>query len=284
MSVNSNCALSKKDSNTKSARTMADTASIYSTLAFNGFIFILLLVIFEFLRTRVIDIYAPRSRGSKPTSPPAKKSPFAWIYDVYFLTDDDMLRLAGMDGFVMLRFLSFCTHLSAYCSAGAIVLMPIYFYADGADDSSGIDRVSMANIVPKGTRLWAAFVFAYIFNAVFLRLIHQEYAIFMAARNKFFLGCDLDIPAQMNFTVQVENIPPEFRTSRRLKEFFNRIFPDEVLFATVEVTTPELDRVVAERAALVREIEEAVGECEASHGKNRPVLHLVDGKISYVFF
>eukprot|EP01032_Pedospumella_encystans_P011175 gene11175-13013_t len=82
----------------------------------------------------------------------------------------------------------------------------------------------------------------------------------------------------MNFSVQVENIPVEFRTSRRLKEFFNRIFPDEVLFATVAVTTPDLDRVVAERAALVREIEEAIGECEASHGKNRPVLQLVDGK------
>lgn len=156
--------------------------------------------------------------------------------------------------------------------------MPVYFYANGDDDVSGLDKISMANVDVNGIRLWASFSFAYIFAGLFLYLIHQEYAIFMAARNKFFLGCDEDIPAQMNFSIQVENIPPDFRTSAKLKEFFDRIFPNDVLFATVEVSTPDLDRVIAERNEVVRQLEEAVADYEASDRTERPLLNLVNGE------
>jgi len=48
---------------------MSSTASVYSALAFNGFIFGILTITFEFLRTREVDIYAPRTRGKNPTAP-----------------------------------------------------------------------------------------------------------------------------------------------------------------------------------------------------------------------
>lgn len=95
---------------------------------------------------------------------------------------------------------------------------------------------------------------------------------------KFFLGCDEDIPVQMNFSIQVENIPPEFRTSRKLKKFFEYIFPNEVMYATVEVAIPELDAAVVQRNALVSQIEEAVAEFECSNRQIRPQMKLFGGK------
>lgn len=257
---------------------MAPTASIYTTLSFNSVVFALIILIFEFLRTREIDIYAPRTRGNKPTAPKIHKGFFSWVYQVYSIDDDQMLRLAGMDGFVMIRFLSFCSRMCGYCSVGAIVLMPVYYYARGDEDVTGIDMLSMGNIDANGMRLWASFSFIYVFTCVFLYLIHKEYEIFMAARNKFFLGCDEDIPAQMNYSIQVENIPPDFRTSTKLKNFFENIFPDQVLYATVEVSIPELDKAVAERAAIIAQLEEAVADFESTEESERPILKLVNGK------
>ena len=256
---------------------MAGTASIYTTLAFNSFLFLLLVTIFEFFRTRQLDIYAPRTRGTNPSAPKPQNGFYAWVKQVYYMKDDEILRRSGMDSFVMIRFLSFCSRLCGYASLGGIILMPVYFYAHGEDDVSGLDQISMANVDANGIRLWASFAFAYIFAGLFLYLIHQEYAIFMEARNKFFLGCDHDIPAQMNFSIQVENIPPDFRTSAKLKEFFERIFPNDVLYATVEVSTPDLDRVIAERSEVVRQLEEAIADYEASDRTERPILNLVNG-------
>lgn len=262
---------------------MAATSSIYTTLSFNGFVFVLLMLVFEFVRTRELDIYAPRSRGKNPTAPKPRSGIFQWIFQVYEVNDEDMLRFAGMDGYVMMRFLLFCTKVCSICSIGACVLIPVYYYAAGSDDVNGIDRLSMANIELKGIRLWASLAFMYLFTFIFLYLIHKEYENFMSARNKFFLGFDEDIPTQMNFSIQVENIPPGFRSSSKLKGFFENIFPNEVLFASVEVAMPELDEAVAERNKLVSQVEEAVAEYEAGHRDKRPVMHLLNGnRASYI--
>lgn len=256
---------------------MSDTSSIYTTLSFNGLVFTVIMLAFEFVRTRELDIYAPRSRGKKPTAPKPRSGIFQWFFQVYEVKDEDMLRFAGMDGYVMMRFLLFCTKVCSICSVGACVLIPVYYYAAGSDDVNGIDKLSMANIELKGIRLWASLAGMYLFTFIFLYLIHKEYENFMSARNKFFLGFDEDIPTQMNFSIQVENIPPDFRSSSKLKGFFENIFPNEVLFATVEVAMPELDEAVAQRDLLVSQVEDAVAEYEAGHKDKRPVIHLLKG-------
>jgi hypothetical protein len=258
---------------------MSNTASIYTTLTFNGFVFGALIVAFEFLRTREIDIYAPRTRGQHPTAPEPERGLFGWFTQVYNISDDEMLQLAGLDGYVLLRFLLFCTKLCTICTLGAAILMPVYYYSEGVDDDiNGVDRLSMANVDTRGHRLWGSLAGSYLFTMVFLYLIHLEYEAFMKARTKFFLGCDEDIPAQMNFSIQVENIPPEFRTDRKLKKFFENIFPNEVLFATVEVAMPELDVAVETRNALVAQLEDAVAEYEASRRQKRPQMKLHNGE------
>jgi hypothetical protein len=186
-----------------------------------------------------------------------------------------MFVIAGMDGYVLLRFLKFCCKVGTATSilAGA-VLMPVYYTAPGNKDAYGIAKFSMANIEPNGTRLWASLVFVYVFTLIFLYLIHLEYEHFVIARKKFFDGQDEVIPVQVHYTVQVENIPPEYRNSQKLYEVFDQIFPNEVLFAHVAVSTPRLDATIHKLHAARAQLETAIAAYEASHRRHRPTLYL----------
>jgi hypothetical protein len=240
---------------------------------------VFLLLVFEFVRTREIDVYAPRTRGCNAPAPKPQNGWFSWIRQVYWLDEDQVLEMVGLDGHVMLRFLLFCTKLCSYCSIGSCALMPIYFYAKGDDSVTSIAKLSMANIDQRGDRLWVSFGFMYWYTCVFLFLMHKEYRHFTTARNKFFLGKDKNIPTQMNYSIQVENIPPEFQTSHKLHDFFEAIFPGQVLCATVEVALPNLDAAVSSRNEVVVKLENAIAEFEASECKRRPTLILPNGML-----
>ena len=265
---------------------MSSTASVYTALTFNGFVFCSLLIGFEYLRTRQIDIYAPKTRGKKSLSPSIPYGWFEWILKVYNAEDNEILRVAGMDALVLLRFLLFCSKLTGICSIGSIILIPVYYYTDNNnnDDVTGIDLASMANINPNGIRLWVSFIFIYLFTGIFLYLIHLEYEYFAYQRSQFFLKGDQRIPAQMKFTIQVENIPPEFRTSYKLKQFFEQIFPNEILYACIEVSMPELDNKIKERNEMILQVEDEIAEYEANNREKRPMLKLYEGMYTFYIY
>jgi hypothetical protein len=181
---------------------MSDGSSVAATLAFNGSFCVTLMLLFEYYRCKVVDIYAPRSRGKHPQSDQPVEGFLRWFWQIYAVTDDDMFRIAGMDGYVFLRYIRFCCKVCTLTSlVAAAVLVPLYY--TGRGDSYGMDLASMANIEPGGERLWASFICAYLFTLLFLYLIHVEYGNFVSARQRYFDGQDDVTPAQMHYTVQV---------------------------------------------------------------------------------
>ena len=253
---------------------MAETSSVYATLSFNVFVFVALMIAFEFIRTRELDVYSPRSRGINPSAPQVKRGLFRWILQVYNIDDNEMRELAGMDGYVLLRFLSFCTKLCFLCSIGSIVLLPVYATAPGMWKSSNMDTLTMAAIEFNGNRLWACLLFEYLFTFIFLALIHKEYENFTHARIKYFGLSDRNIPLQVKYSIKVENLPLEYRSSQKLREFFEAVFPSEVVFAHVSVSVPELDRVITERNDVRDALEQVEAAYYSSGRKTRPQLML----------
>eukprot|EP00598_Pedospumella_elongata_P016272 CAMPEP_0185015446 /NCGR_PEP_ID=MMETSP1098-20130426/99839_1 /TAXON_ID=89044 /ORGANISM="Spumella elongata, Strain CCAP 955/1" /LENGTH=812 /DNA_ID=CAMNT_0027544573 /DNA_START=32 /DNA_END=2467 /DNA_ORIENTATION=+ len=252
----------------------AGSPSIFATLSFNGFFFVSIMLMFEYYRNKVVDIYAPRSRGKYPKSVQPREGIFQWFFQIYELDDYDMFKIAGMDGYVFLRFLKFCCKVCTVTSILAgLILIPVYYSGPG-NGVYGIDAFSMANIKPNGHRLWASVVFAYLFTLIFLYLIHEEYEHFVIARKKFFDGQDEIIPVQVHYTVQVENIPAEYQNSQKLYELFESIFPNEVLFAHVAVSTPRLDVTINKLHTARAQLECAIAAYEASHRTSRPTLYL----------
>jgi hypothetical protein len=106
------------------------TASVISTAILNGVVAFIVYALFERCRDQK-EIYAPRLR-EKPHRTP--KSPtlslFSWISDINSVSDDETLKMVGLDAFMLLRFLRFCGMVCGICGVfGVCVLFPVYFTA-----------------------------------------------------------------------------------------------------------------------------------------------------------
>lgn len=124
---------------------------------------------------------------------------------LFFVNDDEILKVSGMDGYVLLRFLHMCAKILSITSLFAlIILLPVYFTGLGNDNVFGINLYSMANLEVGSPRLWASWVFTYVFTFIFLYFIHREYENFAAKRRDFFkFGDEMFIATQTTHTVQV---------------------------------------------------------------------------------
>lgn len=183
----------------------------------------------------------------------------------------------------------FCDSCPSVQSSGFMMQLSSYF-AGGVSGVQGIDEVSMANIRPGGVRLWIAFSWAYAIAYSMLYEISLEYATFANHRRDYLRdeenNTKLTPASQFQYSIRVDNIPPEFRTAQKLKKFFEEHpllnATETVLCATIVRVTPALDRAIALRDAVVAQWEEAVAEYEASEQKKRPLLTLIDGKLMFI--
>jgi hypothetical protein len=254
---------------------MTASSSVWATLTINGIFFVGLMFLFERYRTKVLDIYAPKSRGANPKADKPRPGYFEWVKQLYEINDEQMFNIAGMDGYVFLRFVYFCCKLTSVTGiCGALILIPVYSTGPGMGYVNDLDKASMGNIEQDGVRLWVPFIFVYLFTITFLVLIHWEYENFVTMRTKFFHGEVDIIPLQTQYTVQVENIPREYRTSEKLFELFESMFPGEVMYARVVLHTPDLDKVIAERNSVRDQLERAIAAYEANGRTARPMLDL----------
>jgi len=128
---------------------------------------------------------------------------------LFFTDDNEILKVAGMDGYMFLRFLKTCAKILSTSSLfGLIILLPVYFTGKGNDNVFGINRYSMANLQNQSDRLWASWIFTYVFSFIFLYFFHDEYHNFAVKRKEFFKkGDELFINPQTNHTVQVNTVP-----------------------------------------------------------------------------
>jgi hypothetical protein len=260
----------------------AETSSVIATLTFNGAIGAVIMIVFEFFRIYQLDIYAPKTRkAGGEMLPRIGNYPFSWISKVWHASDDDIIHIAGMDAFVYLRYLKTCFRIILICGIFAVgVLCPLYATTDvnfDDDKVEGITLFSMANIPQKSVKLWAPLIFVYLFTLIFLYFMHKEYENFARARVLYFKGGDAKLPTQLAYSVQVENIPAEYRTSPRLKELFESLFANEVLHTYVATSLTPLDNAIAERKALLVKLEAYIAEFEANGMQARPKLNLLNG-------
>lgn len=236
----------------------------------------------RYFRGKEPEIYSPRLRvlPKESTTRPASGI-FKWIWQVYNVEDRALLLSVGLDGYVFLRFLRMCAIVGGCCSLFAgIVLIPIYFTAAGAEGVSGVELYSMGNIYAGGSRLWASFVAWYLFTGILLYMLHKEYENFVVARQLILKHGDPSVDLQVGYSVVVENIPLEYRSSLKLHTLFESFFPGKVQFAIVSIATDKLAKVVDDRKCLVAQLEGAIAAYENKH--TRPSVKVKKGKPTFL--
>jgi len=263
------CSIGKDDDDSGSLDVYADvwgafitTVTLYGALGLGCFVF------FEVMRSKQ-KVYASRANCLPhriPPLPPPKAG--RWVQHLWGMEDSEILAIAGMDGYVFLRFLGFCLRVcfaSTIMSCGALV--PTYFYSGGTVESL-FGQLTMDNVPPGSRLLYSSAVGTYLLTIGALYAIDCECKFFSKSREEFMISGDPDIPGgnQMMYTCLVENIPKHLRSEAALHRYFDGIFPGQVqgtvvhmnikdsglekTIATADKTCTHLDSLILARDAL----------------------------------
>ncbi len=155
--------------------------------------------------------------------------PFSWVVETLRVSEDDLLHMVGLDGYMLMRYLGICLRVSIFLSFfGCVVLVPVYSHAQ--DTPVNWNRYTLANIptTPGATQLWVPVLFSYVFAIYYCFLMHTEYRNFMAKRLQYLLKGDPDTPIQTYYTVMLEHLPSQLRTASQLFDYFETLFPGNI--------------------------------------------------------
>ncbi len=183
--------------------------------------------------------------------------------------DDECARKVGIDAFMFLRFLKLFARYAVACSIlGGSVLMPMYASEPSRGDSFGIETLTMGNLTQGSTRLWYSLVAVYLYTALFLGLLFKEYKYFVSIRQIYFKRGDKGVPLQTNYSVLVENIPESLRSSEKLFDLFETLFPKEVYSARIFFQFASFISACKDRDHAICALEKAIAYYEA-HGRKK---------------
>jgi hypothetical protein len=210
------------------------TLAIFGTLGAACFIF------FEAFRSNRV-VFASRANRLPNRIPDLLPAgPLQWVKPLVGISDEDTLRIAGLDGHVFLRFLAFCFRVCFVCAVGGTcVLMPLYAGGGGNSISttSTFARLTMDNLDQGSERMYVTAAATYLLVLGVMLGVDNECKEFVRARASFMTGGDPDVPGklQMMYTCLVEDIPMHLRSETALFKYFEQLFPGQVVSVVVHL-------------------------------------------------
>ncbi|KAG7370337.1 protein of unknown function DUF221-domain containing protein [Nitzschia inconspicua] len=277
-------------SSSSTSSSFNDAATLRNTLRVYGVFFLIVLLVFCYLRKRYVRVYNVRSWVSEWKTPLANEQYgfFSWMYKLYLLSDTELLDECGMDALCYTRVLELGVKLAAMGMVTSIVLIPIYVTASGSSETQGttdiIVRMSTTNVASGSFRFLATVLAAYVIFGYAMHTILREFEWFYMMRHQF-----LKKTLPRNYTVYVRCIPEEYMTQTTLRRYFERFASgmgynnhnhhhhgeggggDEtplleqgsnnnngVLESTIALETPNLKKKVAEREKVLVQLEHAI--------------------------
>ncbi|CCU74481.1 EKA-like protein [Blumeria hordei DH14] len=239
---------------------------------------------FCFLRTRWKSLYAGRKQqnGTIDCLPDLPDSFFGWIPVLYNVTDEQVLKSAGLDAYVFLAFFKmsiklFTTILIVTC----IIVVPINSHfvwlpspADVKDPRQEDRNISQIltensfeyqyapsvlsdenkNNLPDPTYLWAYAFFTYLFSGLAIYFLSAQTKSIIKVRQRY-LGSQPNVKSR---TFKLSGIPLEFRTEDKIKEMIESLEIGKVLNVTIARNLEKLDLLVKKRHRVLRLLEESL--------------------------
>lgn len=181
-----------------------------------------------------------------------------WITTVLSYSDDQIFFSHGIDALVYMQFMKFCIVLFAFLTlVGLAVLLPTNYF--GNTDSKGFNATVLGNI-PQGSHLfWVHLAAVYFFTAAIVFAVYRTFDIFVSRAHQY-----RKLPLPSNYTVMVRKVPIYVRTSRQLKDHFERFFPDQIIGAHLVFDTGRIENLIVEREAAKRLLHVAEHERDSS--------------------
>ncbi|KAF1776408.1 Calcium permeable stress-gated cation channel 1, N-terminal transmembrane domain [Phytophthora cactorum] len=148
---------------------------------------------------------------------------FRWIPAGFRVSDDDILQRCGLDTLTFLRFLRLGQKLALLAVGCSAVLFPLYATAAQPLTNRGsidpLTRISVSNLPERSDRLWAPTIVAFIMATYAMRLLLEEYKLYVRCRHEV-LG-RMEAP---QYSVLVSDLPLQLRTRQTLGEIYVQDF------------------------------------------------------------
>jgi len=253
---------------------LSSTEILLTTFKFYGVIFLASFVIFLFLRNRFTRAYNVNNSVEKYRTPISAEfhGPLSWMWNVFLVSDEEIFNHCGMDAIVFIRSLRYGRKVAYAGMFTSLFLLPLYAwsyssssspYVVGSQNTTNttdlLDYLTLGAVPDaKEGHLEAVFaapvLAAYVVFGYALYLLLDEFAWYTKYRHRY-----LAKALPNNYTVYVKHIPPNMRSDKALLAYFSAVFPSgDVVDARVALATPKLDRLVAERNAVVNKLERAI--------------------------
>lgn len=254
-----------------------------NTLRYYGSIFLVFLLSFCFLRRRYPRAYNLRTWVEEIQCKLAEEQYgfISWAWQLWWLSDDDILDQCGMDSLCYIRVLLLGLKMSMIGMINAIWLMPLYGTAKQSQSgittiTDPVAQLSIANLPDGSYRLVGTVVATYAIFGYVMYLLLQEMKWFTQVRHQF-----LSKPEPRNYAVYVRGIPEEYRSSAELLAYFRQCFSmDSVLEAHVALHIPNLAKKVDERATVVAKLEHIINVEEIKKSKSTRTVNGVSRSTS----
>lgn len=163
--------------------------------------------------------------------------------------EEELLRMIGLDAFVVLRFLKFMFGVFFWpCLLALITLIPLYV---SANSKIGFYSTTIITLIGGSqAKYWFAILFEYLHFCYILRRLWIEWELFLPLRYDFLEHGDFQkekYKEQYTMTCLVEYIPPSHKNDKSLFQFFDTLFPGQVKRAEVLLNTEHLRRLIKAR-------------------------------------
>eukprot|EP00980_Cylindrotheca_fusiformis_P002692 scaffold627_cov125-Cylindrotheca_fusiformis.AAC.9 len=252
-----------------------DDSKLKNTLRVYGSLFVVVLLLFCWLRKKYPHIYNVRSWVEELKTPLADQQYgyINWVWKVFGIDDADLMDQCGMDAICNVRILEFGFKLAAVGVVNSIWLMLVYRTAEESTETdhifSAVVSLSTANVPSGSNRLIGTVIAAYINYGFTMYTILKEFEWFIKFRHMF-----LSKRLARNYSVYVQNIPLEYQNNQKLKDFFMKASDGAVIDAHIAVECPTLQKQVQERDSVISQLEHAINIREVT-GETPQVRNLI---------
>lgn len=246
-----------------------ETSMSFATLAMlfiimSGILLVFLSCFYHNQKTSPLFISPRRHRLPKLVPPPLPvDGAFSWIKVAFYISDEEIINRIGYDSLIFLRFHRLALRCIVKMSVFSfIVLLPLNFTGGGHANATDLKgyvgtllftdflRFTMANVSGGSPRLWVHCFAAYLLTGIVVRELLVEYEAFNNIRHRYLLSKEPHLR-----TVLVTNIPRHLRAPSKINTYFRHVYPEAVKTVTICQNLIQLERLVAQRTAVLARIE-----------------------------
>ncbi|CAL0312224.1 unnamed protein product [Lupinus luteus] len=184
-----------------------------------------------------------------------------WVAKAWKLSEEELFSLAGLDGVVFIRTITFCLKIFTFAGIiGILVLLPVNCWANQMQDfdladfaDNSLDVFTISNINSGSNWLWVHFFAVYIVTGFICLLLHHEYKYIASKRISHFYSSK---PQPHQFTILVRSVPTSSgcSVSDSVESFFREFYPSTYLSHVVVRHTSKIRSLLNESKNLYQRI------------------------------